>query len=186
MSKFDAIFSVSGLGTRRAYCVGIDWGSKIQGQGTESRIFSTFYPKRVTTSSFSVSIVHPTHSGWENFMDWMQSYARQASDPNNNIGPMAVSVPQRSFSRVGIPVNGFAYGDDASDVSRRSRIYFEGASDPLRPGDVGTSSEPGLVMDTVVERFYPTGLQEGGSTENSFYDLIGLGDIIDAIKAGRS
>lgn len=169
-SIFKASFSASGYGSNSAYCTALSFGTSIEGDEAESRNGSTFYPKRVTSSSFSLAIAFPSHREWHDFIEWMKEYVRVISDPSSRVGPMTVRVPARSFSRVAIPASGFQFGDRAGALVRRSRISFTGASDPLRPGDRGTSSEPGFAPDTVVAQFYPTGTQASGAVEDSLYN----------------
>lgn len=165
-----ATFSAQGYGSRTTLCTGLSFGTSIEGEESESREHSTFYPTRVTSGSFSVDVAFPTHALWREFIEWMERYARAISNPNGTVGPMVVSIPFRGFSKVAIPTTGFQYGDKTGQLVRRSTISFEGANDPLKPGQRGTSSEPVIPGDDIVKTFYPTGFQAGGRTEDALYN----------------
>lgn len=166
---YDATFSAKGYGTKTAKCTGLGWGTTIEGSDSESRSHSTFYPKLVTASQFSVRVAFPTQKLWREFNEWVEKYARSISNPNGTVGPMVVSVPARKFLKVAIPVDGFEYGDQTAALVRETTITFEGTNDPVKPGQRGTSSEPSIPRDDIVATFYPTGYQ-AGSVADSLYN----------------
>lgn len=152
-----AYFSVKGHGTKAAWAEAIETGISINGDETQSRHHTTFYPREVTGSSFLLSVSFTTHRQWREFNEWLMDYGRKLAE--GGLGPMTVSIAARNFRRLGIPTKGFAYGDEVGATVRRSTIRFDSTTDPLAPGAAGTSSEPWLPKDSTVRQFYPTGNQ---------------------------
>lgn len=164
-----AYFWVKGYGTKAAWVEALDTGITIEGEESQSRHHTTFYPRDVTGSVFYLSLAFTTHERWASFNDWMKEYGRRLSE--GGLGPMAVVIGARNFRRLGVPVEGFAYGDESVATVRRSIIKFEGTTDPVSPGGAGTSSEPWLPKDPTVRKFFPTGTQLAASDASStLYD----------------
>ena len=164
-----AYFSVKGHGTKAAWVEALDTGISVNGEETQSRHHTTFYPHEVTGSSFLVSVAFTTHTQWRTFNEWMMDYGRKLAE--GGLGPMSVVISARKFRRLGIPTQGFMYGDEVGALVRRSTLKVEGTTDPLAPGAAGTSSEPWLPKDSTVRQFFPTGTQLGAlASESSLYD----------------
>ena len=51
-SAYVATFSAQGYGTKTVRCTGLSFGTTIEGEQSESREHSTFYPTRVKSGSF--------------------------------------------------------------------------------------------------------------------------------------
>ena len=157
-----AYFSVKGYGTKAAWVEAIDTGITIEGEESQSRHNTTFYPREVTGSEFYISLVFTTHSLWRQFNDWMSEYGRRLSE--GGLGPMRVTIGARNFERLGVPTQGFVYGDEVGATARRSIIKFEGTTDPTQPGGGGFTAEPTIPKDAVTPTFYPTGIQWADET----------------------
>lgn len=159
-----AIFAANGHGTTSAYCSGVSESPVIEGDESESKFHSTFYPTHVIESKFTISLHFRSEEERNKFSEWMHDYAKKLASGTAN--SMQVTVPAIEFMSFGVPVGDFEVGLDVGRVSETMDVEFE-----RMEGLVKITQPPEVPFDAVVATFYPSAVQVGsGTNEEDLYD----------------
>lgn len=126
------MISAAGYGSIGVQVVRLDIGTSIISNETGARRHRSFYPWKVTSSSFGVRIVHRSYADFRAFNEWMSTYCIRLSEPGSTVGPARVVVPVRKFDRVCVPQGPFQFGRNWDDVTHTQDLAFIGASDPVQ------------------------------------------------------
>lgn len=161
-------------GATRAFrlrCSGITYGIKQVSEQSQARTYRSVYPHRVSQTTFALQFDLKGHDEYRTFFNWLGSWAQyaltQAVEERAAFPSMSAVVPVRNFSRVGIPIGPFEWGDHVGSMLWRPKITFETAAEP---GDESfrsarVDSQFSEVFDPASRFFYPTGEQlYGGQT----------------------
>lgn len=156
---------------RRAYRVrvnGISHGMKVIYDQQASRIRNAFYPHRLSSAQFAISLELKGQEEWISLSSWLATYAAYVLNPDLAFGEfpaMVVSVPSRNFVRKGVPLNGFDWGDNVGMMVKTPQIMFETSEEPTDNGKSPAISKfEGIVsgVDRDVRYFYPLSQQLSG------------------------
>lgn len=133
---------------------------------TESQARTTrgFYPMQRAVGPFTVRLELKGNREFEACMAFLEGYARSLMSAANAMPLMWVSVPSRSFSRLGVPVGGVTHGDHVGSNVFKPVISFESVTDPLAPGDILTGYTGGTAW---ISEFDPNG--QGDDASRFFY-----------------
>lgn len=169
---------------------------------TESaaRIRRVFYPHLSALDKFSVDIEMISQDEYISLNGWLTHYVDFAlnQDRPGNFPFMVVNVPSRKFARIGIPVQGFEWGDKAARMSWGITVVFETAGDLYNPGNGARpidstrqlSRVPGnqkALNDPNVKYFYPFDRLLSGSQkpdDGTYAVPITLDDIVTGDVSG--
>jgi hypothetical protein len=100
---------------------------------SQGRTYRTFYPHRRTQAQFAIGILLKGYDEYETMNNWFGSYAKYAlskSYENAEWPRMNVAVPSRNFSRVGIPLGVFEWGDHVGSMMWTPLLVFETTKEP--------------------------------------------------------
>lgn len=167
--------------TTRAYrvrCSGIRHGTQMIAEESQARLRRAYYPHRVSTQQFAITVQLLGYAERKSFSNWLASYASYALDPDvggTDYPTMYVSVPSYEFSHRGVPLTGFEWGDHVGSMVFTPEIAFEAAYEPW------DKSKPAVTRvedtwrafskDEAIKYFYPFGTQlSGESAPNGSYD----------------
>jgi len=124
-------FSVSGYGSIDVLVTRITHGVKFIADTTGARGHRTVMPKRLTSGSCEVTILHTKRSEYQEVNEWLKVYAETIANPDGNMGVMRVRCPVVRFDRLCIPSTGIRFGAAWSEFTWEQTIGFAGASDPI-------------------------------------------------------
>lgn len=147
---------------------GISHGMQVIYDQQASRIRNAFYPHRLSSAQFMISLQLKGEDEWTSLSSWLATYASYVLNPDLAFGEfpaMAVSVPSRNFLRKGVPLNGFDWGDNVGLMIKTPQITFETSEEPTDNGVAPTiSTFQGVVasVDRDVRYFYPLSQQLSG------------------------
>ncbi len=151
----------------------------------ESRTRRQFFTSHRTSGSFTLDLIFTSHDSREQFLSWLEGYARWAGNPSTNSTSVRVVVPSRGFDKMGVLDGALAYGDEVGKVLYQTRIGFMGGRDPLDlDTQAGLSTFIGYQEDEnnrevdnhghTLVRLYPN-----GSASNSLYRWDEAGTVIE-------
>lgn len=146
----------------------------------ESRTRRQFFTSRRTSGSFTLDLIFTSHNSREQFLSWLEGYARWAANPSTNSTSVRVVVPSRGFDKLGVLGGSMDYGDEVGKVLYKTRIGFIGGKDPLDLETLeGVSTFIGFQDDSTnregtLIRFYPN-----GSASNSVYRWDEVGTVTE-------
>lgn len=169
--------------------------TQIAAEGANARLSRAYYPHRVTIDRFAIGVQLKGHVEYESLMVWMTTYARNLNDATMNsqgVSPvMSVFLAGRGFSRRGIPVQGYGFGDKVGKILWEPQIVFEAANDPFEQNpDLVTFSQfsdtKAVLADKVnAPYFYPFSQFASGTKDSGLYDQIAQADTGDANYLGN-
>jgi len=160
----------------RVRCNGITHGTQMIFDESQARLRRAFYPHRVSTQQFSITV---ELKGWEerkSLTDWLASYASYALDPDlgGDYPTMAISVPSYEFSHRGVPLTGYEWGDQVGSMVFTPTIVFEAAYEPwdkAKPAVTRVENAwKAFAQDDAIKYFYPFGEQLSGQEAPERFD----------------
>ena len=177
-------FAAKGYGYMTAQAIDVSFGPTFIATEDEGRDNRVFYPRQVQLDMFSVTLVFSLLADRDAFHHWLWGYTSFASSPvHKTVSPMRVTVSDRQFDFVGMPVQGISYRRSPvtlEEVTWPSTIAFDGAS-PVN-AEVWAAQEswfvaPAMAVQGQLQQFYPNqfygpGNPGGGSpsAEARLYD----------------
>lgn len=166
--RFNGLFIANNFGAMPISCRRLEFGIHIVSREARGRHRQAFYVDRVTGGAFDISLSFADHIEYEDFYKWMLVYALAVTNPDSNVGPMYVLVPDRGFGKVGYPTTGLTFGDSFNAVKYGMDIHFEGTSEPLvtEAEQAGRISYwVGAKQNTAAPYYDPSGVQLGGKQD---------------------
>lgn len=176
--RYNGQLYAAGWGEMKIKVVSIEHGLSIFSSEDRTRFAKIEYPFKVADADFSITLSFRNHEVYEAFANRMRDYVRLAADPDASVGAMVVIVPDRDFTRFGVPTRGVTYGDKAGAITHSMTITFTAAEDPLSilsaedlshsvdisetnamyyPAEVGHGAEFALYNGTKVPTIHKTG-----------------------------
>lgn len=157
---------------RRAYRVRVDrvvFGFEMIAEESQARTRRAFYPHQTAPSQFGIGVVINGNAERNSFNGWMMAYANYILDPGlkgKMLPQMTVSVPMRGFTRVGVPVRGFEFGDHLGSMVWTPLVIFETSGEPKDWDQTFYTSKVyadlARANSPATQYFYPTGTQLSG------------------------
>lgn len=148
----NGLISASGYGSIGVQVIEVHLGMSIIANETSARRHRTFYPWKVTSSSFTMTVVHRSHDEYRRFNEWMSAYCIRLSEPGSKVGPARVVIPARKFDRVCIPEGTFEFGRNWDDLARTQAVDFIGASEPIQAHNAALGSVSAAYRATYYEQ----------------------------------
>jgi len=159
-------------GARRTYQVwvkSLTHGTQMVATESHARTQRAYYPHRAAPQRFGITV---TLRGWSerrDFMNWLGSYGEYAIDPDlsaSTFPAMTVTVPSREFVGIGVPLEGYGWGDHIGSMVYEHQVIFESSVDPGQKAQPNTSRVDNkwsaFSKDEAIEYFYPFGTQLSG------------------------
>lgn len=131
----NATFSYQVGPKTRAYRLrasGVSHGVSIVAQESSARIRKVFYPHHLTMSGFSVRVDLIGEDEFVSFSNWVADYLDYAMAHGSDFSifpTMDVSVPSHRFSKSGIPLTGYQWGDAVGKMVWSQDVNFMGVED---------------------------------------------------------
>jgi hypothetical protein len=158
--------------TIRAYrvrCAGIQHGTQMIADESQSRLRRAYYPHRVSTQQFAISIELKGYPEHKDLSNWLSGYASYALDPDlatADYPTMSVVCPARDFVHRGVPLTGFQWGDHVGSMVFNPTIVFEAAYEPWDKAKPAVTrvvnAWDAFRKDDAIKYFYPFGTQLSG------------------------
>lgn len=174
--------SARGYGTRIVNVDRLSHGLAIKASDDHSRLGLAFYPRKVSSSSFGLTIIFTDYDEFESFGLWIETYCRKMADPATvGIGPVRVTLPARHFDKVGVPSGVvMTYGDIFDAVIYTVELNFDGTNSPVEyTSPLLSVFRRSKVQWEENQFFYPSGDQEGGPASD-----LPLGAVAGGIGGG--
>lgn len=154
-------------------------GAEMVYDESQARLRRAFYPHRVTTQRFSITVLLKNYDERRSFTNWMSSYLGYALDPDlsaKEYPTMLITVPSYEFSQRGVPLTGYEWGDHVGSMVFNPTILFEAAYEPwdkTKPAVTRVENAwRGIAKDKAIHFFYPFGTQLKGDEEPNNYDKV--------------
>jgi hypothetical protein len=134
---------------------------------SQGRTQRAIYPMKRIPTQFSITAALVGYGEHRAFSDWMSEYADYAVTPDLRAAfpVMTARVPARDFTRTGVPVSGWEWGDHVGAMVWNRLISFETTSEPwdsARP-KYSKYHDPINSLGYRENRyFYPAGVQLSG------------------------
>jgi hypothetical protein len=164
--------SYSRAGSRRTYQVrvrSLTHGTQMVASESHARTQRAYYPHRAAPQRFGILVILKGWSERRDFMNWLGSYGEYVVDPDlsANVFPaMTVTVPSREFTGIGVPLEGYEWGDHVGSMLFEHQLVFESSVDPGQKTQPQTSRVDNkwsaFSRDEAIEYFYPFGTQLSG------------------------
>lgn len=158
----------------------IQSGFEMIASESAARATKAYYPRQTAPTQFAIQ---PLLIGYEEkvaFNGWLMRYVNFLLDPGRagKVPPqITVTIPRRNFKRVGVPVEGFEFGDHLASMVWTPNLVFETSREPIDWSDTFKTSRvlSGLssAKSAESEYFYPTGTQlSGDASPAGSYDTL--------------
>ena len=163
----------------------VAYGIDVNASEQQTARYKTVYFRRSYHTNFAVGLIFNGWTAYQTGMNWFLSYGNAFSNPDVGATPpmtFLITMPTEfghgrtiSYSGVGVPSTGMAFGDKVGEFLYTPTISFVGATNPnsvsslndtssiLRPGHWGTPA-----MHTWTKQapfFYPLGTQPGSTVQ---------------------
>lgn len=155
-------------------------GTQMVAEESHARTHRAYYPHRAAPQRFGIVVILKGWSERRDFMNWLGSYGEYVLDPDlaASVFPaMTVTVPAREFIGVGVPLEGYGWGDHTGSMIYQHNLVFESSIDPGQKSQPTTSfvdnKWSAFAQDEAIKYFYPFGTQlSGQDAPSDNYDRI--------------
>lgn len=148
----------------------LTWGYQMIASESQARDRKAFYPRKTAPTQFALGVELVGYRERQSLNNWLMAYVAYILDPSlprKRTPQMTVTLPNRNFKRVGVPISGIEYGDNLGLMVKTPQIVFETSGEPLDWDDPYNISrvyaEMAKEQSPETEYFYPTGTQLNGS-----------------------
>jgi hypothetical protein len=160
-------------------CNAVSHGVQMVSDESQSRMRRAYYPHRVSSMQFSLSIVLVGYDERKSFTNWMSDYATYTLDPDTPTGSfpsMGVFLPDYSFYERGVPLSGYEWGDHVGSMVFNPTVTFETTYEQWNTGQPPASKVEdtwsAFSQDKAIQYFYPFGQQLAGDQAPANYDKV--------------
>jgi hypothetical protein len=170
----------SGNNTYKVRVKGFTHGTMMVFEESHARTHRAYYPHRSAPERFGITVVLKGQKERTDFMNWLGSYGEYVVDPDISgldFPAMTVTIPDREFTGVGVPLQGYEWGDHVGSMIFEHNLVFEASVDPGQTDQPKTSSVDNkwsaFASDEAIQFFYPFGTQlSGDAAPAGNYDKI--------------
>lgn len=163
----------------RVRCNKVVHGIQMVSDESQARMRRAYYPHRVTTQKFAISVLLSGFNERQDFTSWMSDYASFALDPDFGGGDyptMSVVVPSYEFNQRGVPLTGYEWGDHVGSMVFNPQVIFEAAYEPWQKAKPTVThvdaTWSAFAQDPAIKYFYPFGEQLSGEQTPDRYDKV--------------
>jgi hypothetical protein len=157
--------------TYKVRVTGFTHGTMMVSEESHARSHRAYYPHRSAPERFGITVILRGQTERRDFMNWLGSYGEYVVDPDRSgidFPAMTVTIPTREFTGVGVPLQGYEWGDHVGAMTFQHQLVFESSVDPGQTDQPKTSSVDNkwvaFAQDEAIQYFYPFGTQLSGDT----------------------
>lgn len=167
-------------------------GMQIVFDESQARVRRAFYPHRLSSAQFAITIDLVGEQERDSFVSWLSGYADHVLDPDLKSGEfpsMAVSIPSYNFLRKGVPLTGYDWSDTVGQMLWTIPVLFETAGEPGEKDPRLSSVQGSALYGNETRYFYPTGIQLAGDDtppDGTYQSSIRIEDILPPTPVSRS